>query len=301
MQEEEGAMTPYQVYAVMVLCARDVDVIWHTLDAAGNPTGNPTLPPAGAAGLGYITAGAWDALAQLRCDDTIISEGNNVYYGLVLRCHTATPPFAVGDYLVAMRGTMDDEEWCNDALAILPTPSPRGPGQVGIGFWDIYNSMTLNDLGGGGAKTDPAPAIAAMVAAQPGKVWVAGHSLGAALATYLAADLQPALANAAPAVELDPYFFASPKPGTGDYVNNYQQTIVTYTLVNYAVDVVPMVPPDLLGYSALNGGGPSHDVHTIPYPSPGGLPNSLANNHSPVGYARMLDPANAVAAALPAP
>ncbi|HEY3800165.1 MAG TPA: hypothetical protein VGL58_17600 [Caulobacteraceae bacterium] len=294
-------MTPYQIYAVMVLCARDVDVIWHVLDAAGNQGGNPALPPAGTPGLGYVTAASFDALAQLRCDDTIISKGNNVYYGLVLRCHTATAPFVPGDYLVAVRGTMDTEEWFNDALALLPRNSPRGPGQVGEGFWDIYDTMTLNDLAGGGAQANVAPAIAAMVAARPGKVWVVGHSLGAALATYLAADLQPALKAAAPAVEMDPYFFASPKTGTGDYVANYQRTIATYSLVNYAVDVVPMVPPDLLGYSALNGGGPSHDVHIISYPTAGGLPNSLANNHSPVGYARMLDPANAIAAALPAP
>jgi triacylglycerol lipase len=288
-------MTPYQTYAVMVLCARDVDVIWHNL---ATPQGNPTLPAAGTAEYAYVTDATWTALAQLRCNDQIISKSDNVYYGLLLRCHTASPPFAVGDYLVAVRGTMNQQEWENDALAIFPTPAPGGVGMVGTGFWDVYASMTLNDLAGGNGRSPVAPAIAAMVAAAPGKVSVCGHSLGSALATYLTADLQTALG---PGVELDPYFFASPKPGTTDYVNNYQQTVTTYTLVNYAVDLVPMVPPELMGYAALNPGGPSHDVHIITYPTPGGLPLGAANNHSPVGYARMLDPGNAIAKALPAP
>lgn len=284
-------MTPFETYAVMVLCARDVDVIWHNLAAPG---GNPVLPAAGTPDYAYITGATWTALAQLRCDDQIISKSDNVYYGLVLRCHTASDPFAVGDYLVAVRGTMNQQEWANDALAVLPRPAPSGFGQVGTGFWDIYDSMTLNDLGGGNERSPVAGAIAAMVKAAPGRVLVVGHSLGAALATYLTADLQAALGDGAP--PLEPYFFASPKTGTADYVNYYQRTVSAYTLVNYAIDLVPMVPPDMLGYAALNAGGPFHDVHTISAFSKGALmPPDAAHNHSPVGYARMLDPNNPIA------
>src|SRR5579872_3074539 len=155
-------MTPFETYAVMVLCARDVDVIWHNLAA---PQGNPALPAAGAADFAYVTDATWTALAQLRCDDQIFSKSDNVYYGLLLRCHTASGPFAVGDYLVAIRGTMDQQEWANDALAILPRPAPGGVGQVGTGFWDIYDSMTLNDLDGGAERSPAAGAIGAMVKA----------------------------------------------------------------------------------------------------------------------------------------
>jgi hypothetical protein len=46
----------------------------------------------------------------------------------------------------------------------------------------------------------------------------------------------------------------------------------------------------------LNGGGPTHDVHVIPRLAPGALmPPTVPNNHSPLGYARMLDPANPAA------
>jgi hypothetical protein len=126
----------------------------------------------------------------------------------------------------------------------------------------------------------------------------------AALSTYLAADLQTALAGVGVDIEaaFSPYFFASPMTGTQDYVNHYQSTVITYTLVNYALDIVPAVPPALLGFCALNGGGPTHDVHTIP-PLPRGAltPPTIPNNHSPVGYARMLDPTNAEALRLPVP
>jgi len=293
-------MTPFQTYAVLVLCANDVDVIWHAL---ANPQGNPTLPAAAAAGVGgiaYVNASTWTALAQLRADDQIFSKSDNVYYGLLLKCHTACPPFANGDYLVAVRGTMNEQEWANDALALVPRPSPFGAGAVGTGFWDIYDSMTLSDMQGGNQRTSAADAIATLVKGAPGKVWVTGHSLGAALATYLAADLQKALAGAN--VEFDPYFFASPRPGTSDYANAYQQAVTAYSLINYALDLVPMVPPDALGYAPLNPGGPYHDVHTIPAFSAGALmPPLPQQNHSPVGYARMLDPQNAIARALPAP
>jgi hypothetical protein len=40
-------MSPLQVYAIMVLCAGDVDAIWHSLPA---PNGSPTLPAPGSAG-----------------------------------------------------------------------------------------------------------------------------------------------------------------------------------------------------------------------------------------------------------
>ncbi|MFI4933397.1 MAG: hypothetical protein ACHP7N_02155 [Caulobacterales bacterium] len=290
-------MSTYPDYAVLVLCAGDVDAIWHDLNP---PTvAQVALPAPNGAKYAYVTTAYWTALAQLRCDDQFFVKGENCYYGLLLRCHTAFAQFQVGDYLVAVRGTMSQQEWVNDAWAVVKMPAPPWTGQVGEGFWRVYQTMTLNDLDGGNGRATPSAAIAAIVQAAPGRVFVTGHSLGAALATYLAADLQDALAAAAPNVAFNPYFFASPKPGTQDFVDDYQAKVATYTLVNYAIDMVPAVPPDLLGFCSLNGGGPSHDVHTIPPLTPGAaMPPTVQNNHSPVNYARMLDPANSAAKAL---
>lgn len=293
-------MSPFQEYAVMVICAGDVDAIWHTLP---NQSANPVLPAAPDANIGYITAQHWQALAQVRCDDVIITKGLNTYYGLLLRCTAAIAPFQPGDFLMAVRGTMDPLEWLNDALAELPQPVAGAQGLVGRGFWDVYASMTLNDLQGGLLGDNAAVAIAARVKAEaagpgPVRLYVVGHSLGSALATYLTRDLETALATSS--VSLQPFFFASPRTGTKDWVDAYQAGVTTYSLINYASDLVPQLP-SLPPFQPLNGGGPTHDVHIIPTTDPNAPPSNPANNHSPVNYARMLDPANPVARALTAP
>jgi hypothetical protein len=101
-------------------------------------------------------------------------------------------------------------------------------------------------------------------------------------------------------IAVEPYFFASPKPGTQDYADNYQQVVGTYTVVNFAADLVPMLPssPPVV---SLNGGGPTHDVHVIPFNDPNApsyLPPDPLKNHNTATYARMLDPTNAMAAKL---
>jgi|HubBroStandDraft_2_1064218.scaffolds.fasta_scaffold314969_1 hypothetical protein len=147
---------------------------------------------------------------------------------------------------------MDDLEWFNDALSGVPVPSPRGVGAVGAGFWEVYSSMTLNDLGGAKLSDLPAQAIVDGAKAKPGRLFVTGHSLGGALATYLAADIQTALADAP--IAFHPYFFASPRVGTPDYVNHYQMTVSTYSLIIYSADLVPTLPPDWL-FATLKAGG----------------------------------------------
>jgi pimeloyl-ACP methyl ester carboxylesterase len=276
----------------MVLCASDVDTLWEGPD---DPSATPTLPKAGspeAKGIAYLTTANWTALAQLRCDDLYVCKGDNCYYGLILECAADNGPFKAGDYLVAVRGTMKALEWANDATAEIPVMAPGSPGQVGAGFWEVYQSMGVFDMAGASLDTDAARGIAALIAKRPAPVVVTGHSLGAALATYLTADLQPKVA--ALGVDFRPYFFASPKVGTQDYADHYQQTVPVYSLVNFAADLVPMLPSSP-PFVALNGGGPTHDVHTIARGVPGAPPWPEVNpekNHNCAYYALMLDPAN---------
>jgi len=189
-------------------------------------------------------------------------------------------------------------ERANDATAEIPAFQPPIIGGLATGFWQVYATMTYNDMAGGGGDKQPAAAIAALVKTHPtGRVFVTGHSLGAAIATYLAADLRVHLD---PKTELHPYFFASPKVGTHDYCFSYQQAMPVYTLVNFAADLVPMLPSSP-PFVALNGGGPTHDVHIIPRDQPGAPPFpqlDLGKNHNPAYYALMLDPANTVAKGL---
>jgi predicted esterase len=69
--------------------------------------------------------------------------------------------------------------------------------------------MTFGDLANASPKPNPAAEIAAIVKAKPSTVFVTGHSLGAALATYLTHDL---VAQFKGGVAVEPYFFASPQP-----------------------------------------------------------------------------------------
>lgn len=293
-----------QEYAVMVLCAADVDEIWHIATADGaHPQSNPVLPAAAsdvAQRVGYINDRNFRALAQLRCNDLYIAKTNNVYYGLVLVALQPVGPIAAGDMLIAVRGTMNDLEWLNDITALtMIAPRPAAIGLVGEGFWKIYESMALADFGGAVMPGDLPTRLLQMADSEGcSKVFVCGHSLGAALATYLAFDLCRALGrdNAA---RLRPYFFASPKTGTSDWVTSYQRALGAYDLCNYSLDFVPMVPPD--GDTLLAGSG-GHNVHIIAALSPGALDTralfakwDAAKNHSPIGYARMLDQSNETA------
>jgi hypothetical protein len=285
-------MSPYDDYAVLVLCAGDVDQIWNNLP--GDKCGPPVLPAAGDAKIAYVNAQNFTALGQLRCDDLYISRGKNVYYGLLLRCIAAVGPLQIGDHLVAIRGTMDPLEWANDATAEFPRPAPGAMGSIGVGFWDIYASMTFGPLAGGPQQPNAAAQIAAAVHGTPGKVFLTGHSLGAALGTYLARDLAAAFGAG---TDFQPYFFASPKVGTQDYIDEYQTVVPAYTLCNFAADLVPMLP-STPPYVPLNAGGPFHDVHIIQAKAPGSPPwprLDVAKNHSPAYYAQMLDPTNAIA------
>jgi Lipase (class 3) len=289
-------LTTNQTYAVMALCARDADVIF-TEFSGTNPAGNPTLPVAGDPNYAYVTQQYWTALGQIRCDDLVITKGLNCYYGLLLQCTNAFGPFQIGDFLVAVRGTMDALEWANDAMSEIPVHLPGRSGSVAMGFWNVYASMTFADLSGANVQAKPAAVIAAKTGAFSQRLFVTGHSLGAAMATYLTADLQPLLAAGAP---FQPFFFALPRVGTSDYVDDYQATVAAYDVVNYAADLVPNLPTDP-PFSSINSGGATHNVHLIPKGLPGAPPSSLTNNHSCVAYARLLDPANAEAQRLPIP
>jgi Lipase (class 3) len=268
--------------AVMVLCAGDADTIFGQPNVSAG--GNPGLPAPTDKLIAYLTSDKWLAIAQLRADDLFITKGQNVYYGLVLRCLEAVGPFVPGDHLVAVRGTMNPLEWANDACGEFLIATPSSHGLVGSGFWNVYGSMTANLMTGGPFEGTAASAIGVMVKGVGGQVYVVGHSLGAVLATYLAADL------VAEGVDVTPAFFASPKPGSSDFADAYQQRVPAFSLVDFEADLVPMLPSSPPSV-ALKAGGPTQNVHILKRGSPGspgGLDLSPVTNHDPATYAAML-------------
>jgi len=139
---------------------------------------------------------------------------------------------------IVFRGTDSIANWVDDA-AVLPLPF-RGKGAVHSGFrvaldsvWGTISS-TLDRWKGGGRT-----------------LWITGHSLGGALAllatAYLRFPLDPTKTVPKPVAGL--YTFGQPRIGTRDFCTPCDADFgqLYFRFVNNE-DIVPRVPPRLLGY-----------------------------------------------------
>jgi triacylglycerol lipase len=205
--------------------------------------------------------------------------GAIVFYGFLAR-NIADP----NQYAVAIRGTSGIAEWIIDA-EFLPIPNPheptREPGTtVEKGFWNLYVSMNLVNLDGSVINDIAAKGIAEKVGA--GRVVVAGHSLGSALATYLSLETANLLGP-----RLSACMFASPRTGDAAWAALYDATVTDYRLFNYVLDVVPYVPFDLppdIHYSTL-----SRATIIQPSTAQADIRLDVGCNHHVICYCAMLD------------
>ena len=149
-----------------------------------------SLTPPAAPGL---TAAGWTIRAYITGNDTLFAKGplqlkgDVVYYGYLAER-------APGELAAVIRGTDDFVEWVEDGefppipyAPQVPLPATQTSILVEQGFWTLYASMQLISPTGA-ALGALAPAIT-NTAGSTGMVTVVGHSLGAALATYLTLDL----------------------------------------------------------------------------------------------------------------
>ena len=249
---------------------------------------DPPLDPAIAVAfdlMGYLAAS--DALVKL--DDKLNKmvlqpSGSPVFYGFLARSK-ANPH----QFVAVIRGTGNLLEWLKDAQG-LPVPHDPSNGHVEMGFSSIYGTMTYRAYSGGQFVGAPIRASKGIAAALPdGKVTVVGHSLGSALATYLALDLAT-IEKMGDRVTTS--MFASPHTGDVPFVHYFDQNVATYTLYNYSRDLVPTVP-FALGYAALPRAvkfTPEDAQAAIEYNPL--LPleiHNVACQHHAVCYAAMLD------------
>lgn len=142
------------------------------------------------------------------------------------------------DVVIAIRGTLTVWEWLQDAKFLLrPFNRVSGGGLTEDGFTDMYYSMsfTASDCAGNFMQD--------LVAQLPStaNVTVAGHSLGAAVATLLAFDLG---ANTKFVPTL--YTLASPRVGDLIFSQVFNHVIPNAFRVANRLDVVPKVPPPLM-------------------------------------------------------
>jgi triacylglycerol lipase len=206
-----------------------------------------SLTPPAAPGL---TAAGWTVRAYITGNDTLLDKGPLELKGAVV-FYGYLADRAPGELAAVIRGTDGFVEWIEDGefppilyAPQIPLPATQASISVEQGFSTLYASMQLISPTGA-ALGALAPAIT-NTAGSTGTVTVVGHSLGAALATYLTIDL--AREGLGPRVSA--CLFASPHTGNQGFVTLFDQTIADYRLYNYVLDLVPRVPLGL-GYMPL--------------------------------------------------
>src|SRR5262249_41431301 len=118
-------------------------------------------------------------------------------------------------------------------------------GKVEQGFYSIYASMRYTKATAaapvvtGGPGDDPLAADGIAAALPAGAtVTVIGHSLGAAMGTYLLFAFAPEAGGD----RVTGALFASPNTGNAAFVQRVDRDAPNYVLYNYWLDMVPRVP-----------------------------------------------------------
>jgi hypothetical protein len=189
-----------------------------------------------------LAEAAYD-LSKLPKDWKLVAPIQPDNFGLVAQATT-------GAVIVAFRGTETKPEWLEDFDG-LAVPNAYGQGMVHQGFQDRYKALRTSIL------------AALALVTLPAQLWVTGHSLGAALATLCASDIQ--ISELSKLV----YTWAGPRVGWHDYARWFAtQDAETYRIVN-EWDVVPRVPSAVNGYEhvgveiPIDGGRPAVDEHFL--------------------------------------
>ncbi len=147
-----------------------------------------------------------------------------------------------GTLVISIRGTSDAEEWLDDAK-FFQTPFSKNTdyGDVELGFHEIFQSFTVSKPQ---SKTFISLSEYLEQLKNVQRIIVVGHSLGSSLATLLAFDVS--VNNFAK--EVNVLTFASPLTGNKQFVNAFQSRIKNSLRVVNEPDLVPRVPPEILGF-----------------------------------------------------
>jgi hypothetical protein len=182
-------------------------------------------------------------------------------------------------FVAAVRGTVGTREWLIDAKFLQTAHPIPGSGDVECGFYGVYDTMAFIPAAGPAVKGQTAwKGIKDVVG--KGELIVTGHSLGAALATYLTYDLAKLGGMGA---SLFGCFFASPRPGDFDFVQAFDAAVAQYVAYDYVQDVVPDLPPGLFGYRRLP------KVYELTAENAeAAINNDVASNHHLLCYCAML-------------
>jgi len=260
-------------YGLLVMYSMD---IYRQKTCPPSPFVAPPPPGGGGVIVGYIMG--TDSIAPGH-PNAGPGAGIPVCYGTVIRRGPA-------EVVVALRGTDGYQEWIEDGefppipyAPAQPLPPGTPAATVEQGFWGIYRSLVLTDIRGGviGSVAESVPTILGA----DDTVVVAGHSLGAPLATYLTVDL----VRGPLGKRVSGCYFASPHPGDQSFATLFDQFVGNdYVVYNYLLDVVPRVPPTEFGYCSL-----SKRRVIQPDSAQADIRFSIGCNHHIICYLAMLD------------
>lgn len=220
----------------------------------------------------FVSRAGWAVVANLTALDSILRRGvmtlspQRVFYGWLLQ-NTRDPD----EFLCVIRGTDGFIEWIEDAEFAREPHATAGT--VESGFYGIYRSMLTIDNG------NVIGHVKALVGTS-GHVTVIGHSLGSAIATYLAFDLAMAMPG-----QVSARLFASPRPGDAVFAKAFDALLPDYIAYAYALDLVPRVPFGF-GYCPL-----SKTTEITELIAQTKIRPSIFCNHHALSYAALLDKA----------
>ncbi|PHM49591.1 lipase family protein [Xenorhabdus miraniensis] len=146
-----------------------------------------------------------------------------------------------GEYVIALRGTKTSAEKIKDFDIHYIHPWPDTPDQaVFDGFHSMYQSLNLivpdNTTGINYSQLKLADAITQFIGVN-GYYTISGHSLGAAMGTYLMRDIY----NKAPHGRA--CLFASPRVGNYEFVTYVSEHFKDNVVHNYIYDWITKIPP----------------------------------------------------------
>ena len=174
-----------------------------------------------------VMPSGWYVSNELTAVDRIGRTSEPEFYGVVARSSTEAHT------IVAIRGTDTMLEWLVDAeCAPRRFPGAADAGLVEDGFCGVYSSLRCSVTGA------DVPTLLRQSSPDT-SVTIAGHSLGAAAATLLAAEVGVSGITR----ELTLYTFASPRVGDATFSSFAAAHVPTHFRVVNEPDIVPRMPP----------------------------------------------------------
>lgn len=225
--------------------------------------------------VGFLSAGDDIYKAGSSIRSTVLGVGDRVCYGYVATRKDET--------VAVIRGTDGAQEWADDLDFLMQKDSNSAVrGLVDSGFFSIYASMRFHPVKSPSKSVPVVDGLKELASST--LMRVLGHSLGAAIATYLTLDLNLAGRKASGCL------FASPRTGNQDFVDFFEKKVADYDLFNYERDLVPKVPNfDILHLSTYCDLRQAKTIRATA--STANISDNPACNHHLICYTALLDPA----------